>query len=139
MEDYYALLGVPRTATQDEIKKAYRNMAFKYHPDRNPGDKAAEEKFKKINEAYSVLGDSSKRAGYDAGGFDPFGNAGQNSYRQNYGYSAWGIQTKATTPSANGPTTASRSAATIHIPATITKSRLDAARRSQSLYGRRFK
>ncbi len=90
MEDFYALLGVPRTATQDEIKKAYRNLAFKYHPDRNPGDKAAEEKFKKINEAYEVLGDSQRRAQYDAGGFNPFGNAGQNAYRQNYGYGSWG-------------------------------------------------
>ena len=65
MEDLYATLGVSKTATQDEIKKAYRNMAFKYHPDRNPGDKAAEEKFKQINAAYDVLGDEAKRRDYD--------------------------------------------------------------------------
>jgi molecular chaperone DnaJ len=90
MEDYYALLGVSKTASQDEIKKAYRNLAFKYHPDRNPGDKAAEEKFKKINEAYSVLSDSSKRAGYDAGGSNPFGNYRQQSQGQGaYWQSDW--------------------------------------------------
>ena len=69
MEDYYAILGVSKNASDDEIKKAYRNLAFKYHPDRNAGDKTAEEKFKQINEAYSVLGDKQKRQAYDSPGF----------------------------------------------------------------------
>ncbi|MCC6048845.1 MAG: DnaJ domain-containing protein, partial [Thermodesulfobacterium sp.] len=53
-KDYYAILGVPRNATQEEIKRAYRRLALKYHPDRNPGNKEAEEKFKEISEAYQV-------------------------------------------------------------------------------------
>ena len=81
MDDFYATLGIQKNATEDEIKKAYRNLAFKYHPDRNPGDKSAEENFKKINEAYSVLSDSSKRAQYDSGMYN--GNAGAQS--QGYG------------------------------------------------------
>lgn len=72
MNDFYEVLGVPRTATAEEIKKAYRKLAFKYHPDQNPGDKAAEEMFKKINAAYDVLGDEDKRRQYDNGSFNPF-------------------------------------------------------------------
>ncbi len=68
VKNYYELLGVPRDATQDQIKKAYRDLALKYHPDRNPGDSGAEERFKKITDAYSVLGDESKRGEYDLGG-----------------------------------------------------------------------
>jgi curved DNA-binding protein len=64
-KDYYKILGVSRTASDDEIKKAYRKLAMKYHPDRNPGNKEAEDKFKEINEANEVLSDSSKRARYD--------------------------------------------------------------------------
>ena len=64
-KDYYQLLGVSKTATEKEIKSAYRKLAQKYHPDKNPGDKTAEEKFKDINEAYDVLGDPQKRARYD--------------------------------------------------------------------------
>ena len=64
-QDYYETLGVSRKASTDDIRKAYRKLAMKYHPDRNPGDKQAEERFKNINEAYQVLNDSQKRAHYD--------------------------------------------------------------------------
>jgi molecular chaperone DnaJ len=69
--DYYEVLGVNKTAGVDEIKSAYRKLALKYHPDKNPGDKASEEKFKEINEAYEMLSDASKRVQYDR-----FGHAG---------------------------------------------------------------
>jgi curved DNA-binding protein len=75
-KDYYAALGVARGASEDEIKKAYRKLAMQYHPDRNKGDKKAEEKFKDISEAYAVLSDKEKRAQ-----FDQFGAAG---FRQRY-------------------------------------------------------
>src|SRR6266550_748316 len=64
-KDYYATLGVPKTATAKEIKQAFRKLARKHHPDVNPGDKSAETKFKGINEAYEVLGDPEKRKKYD--------------------------------------------------------------------------
>ncbi len=64
-KDYYQSLGVPRNASADDIRKAYRKLAMKYHPDRNPNDKPAEEKFKEINEAYQVLSDPEKRSRYD--------------------------------------------------------------------------
>src|SRR5215210_7654379 len=78
--DYYEVLGIAKTAAVDDIKKAYRKLAVKYHPDKNPGDATAEEKFKEAAEAYGVLSDEEKRARYDryghqglggAGGFDP--------------------------------------------------------------------
>jgi len=65
MKDYYEILGISRDASEEEIKKAYRRLALKYHPDRNPGDKVAEERFKEINEAYACLSDPEKRANYD--------------------------------------------------------------------------
>ena len=82
--DYYEVLGVGKTATADEIKKAYRKKAGQYHPDKNPGDKAAEEKFKEAAEAYEVLSDPQKRQRYDQfghagmGGASGFGGGGMN-------------------------------------------------------------
>ena len=84
-KDYYKVLGVERSATQDQIKKAYRKLAVKYHPDKNPGDKAAEEKFKEISEAYQVLGNEESRKKYDELG------ANWKQY-ENMGYGGQGFQ-----------------------------------------------
>src|SRR5579871_989336 len=75
-QDYYETLGVAREATADQLKKAYRSLAMKFHPDRNPGDKTAEHKFKEISEAYDVLKDDQKRAAYDRFGHRAFENGG---------------------------------------------------------------
>lgn len=75
-KDYYNILGVGKGASADEIKAAYRRLARKHHPDLNPGDKASEEKFKEINEAYAVLGDAKKREEYDRFGKTPFAEGG---------------------------------------------------------------
>ena len=78
--DYYEILGVGKNASDDEIKKAYRKLAVKYHPDKNPGDKEAEAKFKEINEAHDVLSDKQKRARYDQFGHAGVGGAGGNPF-----------------------------------------------------------
>src|SRR5215469_8649010 len=75
-QDYYELLGVPRKSSVKDIRAAYRKLARKYHPDLNPGDKSAEEKFKQVQEAYDVLSDAKKRQMYDQFGFDTPGSGG---------------------------------------------------------------
>ena len=77
--DYYEILGVGRDASDDDLKKAYRKLALKLHPDRNPGDRAAEEAFKELNEAYSVLSDGQRRAAYDRFGHAAFEQAGMGA------------------------------------------------------------
>ena len=80
--DYYQVLGIDRDATDDEIKKCYRQLALKYHPDRNPGDKEAEEKFKEAAEAYEVLRDVEKRQIYDQYGHEGLQGTGGGGSEQ---------------------------------------------------------
>ena len=86
--DYYEVLGVGKDADAKEIKKAYRKLAMQYHPDKNPGDKDAEEKFKEINEAYEVLSDEEKRSTYDRFGHD--GLNGQGGFGGGQGFGGFG-------------------------------------------------
>lgn len=105
MKNYYELLGVEKDASEQEIKAAYRKLSLKYHPDRNPGDKTAEETFKQINEAYQTLGDQDKRQSYDFGGdnvgYPGFGDSNHiNDILRNMGFN---FNFGGNSPSANGP------------------------------------
>lgn len=84
-KDFYKILGVSKAATEDEIKKAYRKLAAQHHPDKNPGNKSAEEKFKEISEAYSVLSDKEKRSQYDQFGFAGAGYGGSQGFHGGQG------------------------------------------------------
>src|SRR5256886_10492452 len=85
--DYYEVLGVERNASDEEIKRAYRKLAIKYHPDKNPDDQHAEEKFKELGEAYDVLMDADKRAAYDRFGHAAFAQGDRKSTRLNSSHS----------------------------------------------------
>ena len=85
--DYYDVLGVIKSASQEEIKKAYRKLALKYHPDKNKGDKAAETKFKEASEAYHVLSDKERKNNYDQFGHAAFEGAGGRGGFSNFDFS----------------------------------------------------
>jgi molecular chaperone DnaJ len=89
-QDYYATLGVAREVGPDDLKKAYRKLAMQYHPDRNPGDKQAEARFKEINEAYDILKDDQKRAAYDRYGHAAFEQGGSGGFGGGFDFSAAG-------------------------------------------------
>ncbi len=84
-KDYYQILGIPKSAEEREIKKAYKRLAMKYHPDRNQGDKSAENKFKEIKEAYEILINEEKRSAYDQYGHAAF----ENGHNQNNTYNTF--------------------------------------------------
>ncbi len=117
-EDYYKILGVKRDAKADEIKKAYRRMARKYHPDVNPGDKSAEEKFKKVTEAHDILSDEKKRKIYDRFGYysdnlsdaSPFGGGGGRTTTQNWDFTGfnWDTTSSSSGGSSGGGSTSFR-------------------------------
>jgi molecular chaperone DnaJ len=112
-QDYYKTLGVERKATEDDIRKAYRRLARKYHPDLNPGDKAAEDRFKQVQEAYDILSDAKKRSMFDQYGFYSAASISQNT-------------------SAAARNSSSRRAAAGRISRTSFSSGLTASRRSRS-------
>src|SRR6476660_7293152 len=89
-QDYYDTLGVGRDASAEQLKKAYRGLAMKFHPDRNPGDKNAEHKFKEISEAYDVLKDDQKRAAYDRYGHAAFEQGAAGGFNAGFDFSAGG-------------------------------------------------
>src|SRR3954451_17288919 len=106
-KDYYGLLGGKKTASADEVRKAFRKLARKYHPDVNPGDKSAEDKFKQISESNDVLSDPKKRKIYDQLGFysDNIDPAAAEAYARGGGFGAGGF---GATPGGRGPGSAGR-------------------------------
>ena len=96
-QDFYDVLGVGKGADNNSLKSAYRKLAMKYHPDKNPGDAAAEKKFKEISEAYEVLSNPEKKAAYDQYGHEAFnGSAGQGGFSEGFN-SGFGSFSKAVT------------------------------------------